>query len=106
MNKEISAVEASKLKESSPDVTLLDVREDAELEICNIQGAIHIPMGQIPGQLDALPKEGKLIVFCHHGMRSLNVVQYLEAQGFRNAVNMAGGINAWAIEVDASVGRY
>ncbi|MEM1221354.1 MAG: rhodanese-like domain-containing protein [Verrucomicrobiota bacterium] len=106
MNKEISALKASKLKESGSDVAFLDVREDTELEFCRINGAIHIPMGQIPERMDALPRDEKLIVFCHHGMRSLNVVQYLEAQGFDNAINMTGGIDAWATDVDSSIGRY
>ncbi|MEM8868034.1 MAG: rhodanese-like domain-containing protein [Verrucomicrobiota bacterium] len=106
MNKEISAGEAAKLLRSDETVALLDVREDAELEICRIEGSLHIPMGLIPEAHLSLPREGKLIVFCHHGMRSLNVVQYLEAQGFENAINLAGGIHAWSFEVDPEMARY
>ncbi len=106
MNKEISAAEASNLRENETDVVFLDVREDSELAICRIEGALHIPMGEIPGRADSLPKDGKLIAFCHHGMRSLNVVQYLEARGFTNAINMSGGIHAWSFEVDPEIARY
>lgn len=106
MNREISALETSKLLETNPDAVLLDVREDAELEICKIEGALHIPMGEIPERYQHLPKDNPLIVFCHHGMRSLNVVQFLEAKGFENTINLAGGIHAWAHEIDPTLRRY
>jgi rhodanese-related sulfurtransferase len=106
MNKEISAIEAAKLRKNEEGVTFLDVREDEEVATCRIEGALHIPMGQVPDRADALPKEGKLVVFCHHGMRSMNVCQYLEARGFTNTINMAGGIHAWALEVDTDVALY
>lgn len=106
MNKEISAREAAILRENNQAVVLLDVREDAELAICRIEGALHIPMGEITNRYEVLPRDAPLIVICHHGMRSLNVVQYLEAKGFDNAINLTGGIHAWAIEVDTEMRRY
>ena len=106
MNKEISATDAAKLREANPEVAFLDVREDSELAICRIEGALHIPMGEIPERADSLPKGKPLIVFCHHGMRSTNVQQYLEAKGFENLINLAGGIHAWSAEVDSSVPTY
>lgn len=106
MNKEISPSEAAILQGNNPDCVLLDVREDSELAICKIEGALHIPMGEIPVRYEALPKEGPLVVFCHHGMRSLNVVQFLEAKGYENAINLSGGIHAWANEVDPNMARY
>lgn len=105
MNKEISALDASKLAEAG-EAVLLDVREDSELAICKIEGALHIPMGEIPERADALPRDQQLIVLCHHGMRSLNVCQYLEARGFTNTINLAGGIHAWSVEVDPTMTRY
>lgn len=105
MNKEISALDAAKLTQSG-EAVLLDVREDAELAICKIDGALHIPMGEIPERAEALPRGQNLIVLCHHGMRSLNVCQYLEARGFTNTINMAGGIHAWSVEVDTEMARY
>ncbi len=106
MNKEISAAEASILRENNENVVLLDVREDSELAICRIEGALHIPMGEIPNRHEALPKDAPLVVFCHHGMRSLNVVQFLEAKGFENSINLSGGIHAWAQEVEPAMQRY
>lgn len=106
MNKEISALEASNLRNHNEDVTFLDVREDAELAICRIEGALHIPMNEIPERCEALPLDRPLVVFCHHGMRSMNVLLYLESRGFENVINMGGGIHAWAAEVDTSVGQY
>ena len=105
MNKEISASEAAKLIQQG-EAILLDVREDAELSICAIDGALHIPMGEIPTRSEALPRTQTLIVFCHHGMRSLNVCQFLEASGFTNTINMAGGIHSWSIDVDPTLTRY
>jgi rhodanese-related sulfurtransferase len=106
MNKEISAAEASILRDDNEDVVFLDVRENSELKICRINGALHIPMGEIPERVQALPLDRPLVVFCHHGMRSMNVVNYLESRGFENAINMGGGIHAWSVEIDASVPCY
>ena len=106
MNKEISAIEASILRDNNEDVIFLDVREDSELEICQIIDALHIPMNEIPERCEALPLDRPLVVFCHHGMRSMNVLHYLESRGFENVINMGGGIHAWATEVDTSIGQY
>jgi len=106
MNKEISALEASILRNNNEDVILLDVREDSELEICRIENALHIPMNEIPERCEALPLARPLVVFCHHGMRSMNVLHYLESRGFENVINMGGGIHAWATDVDSSTPRY
>lgn len=86
--------------------TLLDVREPNELDFCQVSGALTIPMGQIPHQLEALPEEGALYVLCHHGMRSGQVTAFLRQRGFDNAINVAGGIDAWSREVDPTIPRY
>ncbi|NCG08003.1 MAG: rhodanese [Verrucomicrobia bacterium] len=105
MDKEISAAEASKLFRKG-DSLLLDVREADELAICSIAGARHIPMMEIPERLAEIPKEAKVIVFCHHGMRSMKVVQFLSARGYERVINLSGGIDAWAITVDPEIPRY
>lgn len=105
MDKEISALEASKLRDD-PEVLFVDVREADELSICSIAGAIHVPMGTIPERLGDLPKEKSLLVFCHHGMRSLRVAQYLKARGYDNVINLRGGIDAWAEFVEPEMSRY
>ncbi|MEO0510111.1 MAG: rhodanese-like domain-containing protein [Verrucomicrobiota bacterium] len=106
MNKEISATDAAKMREETPETVLLDVREPEEVAFCSIKGSLHIPMGEIPGRVDSLPTTAPLVVFCHHGMRSMNVLQYLESRGFKNVINMAGGIHAWSHEVDPEVPSY
>lgn len=106
MNKEISAAEAVILRDNNKEAVFLDVREHSELAICRIEGALHIPMSEVPERHEALTRDAPLIVLCHHGMRSLNVVQYLESKGFENALNLAGGIHAWAMAVDPEMKQY
>ena len=106
MNKEINAIDAVILRDNNKEAVLLDVREHSELTICQIEGALHIPMDEVPERHKALSRDAPLIVFCHHGMRSLNVVKYLEAKGFKNALNLTGGIHAWAAEVDPRMKQY
>jgi len=106
MNKEISVADAARLLNEEGTITFLDVREDEERAICRIDGSLHIPMAQIPERVEALPNDRQLIVYCHHGMRSAHVVQFLESRGFDRSINLAGGIDAWAREIDSSMARY
>jgi len=89
---------------------LLDVREPWEVETAAIrlQGvpAKHIPMSRIPERLEELDPSQSIVCICHHGVRSLQVVAFLERQGFESVYNLAGGIDAWSVEVDPSVPRY
>ncbi len=88
---------------------LIDVREVEEFAITRIEGATLIPMRSVPAnlqQLEAKAGEATLIVFCHHGVRSLNVVNWLREQGVSNCQSMAGGIDLWSVMVDTSVPRY
>ena len=86
--------------------TLLDVREPIELSICKIEGSTDIPMGQIPARLEELPRDHCLLILCHHGSRSRQVMSFLRNQGFENAVNVAGGIDAWATVIEPDMTRY
>jgi rhodanese-related sulfurtransferase len=85
---------------------VLDVREATELDICELDGALHIPMANVPARIDGLPTNRPLVVVCHHGARSQRVVDFLRNAGFDNAVNLDGGIEAWACEIDRSMRRY
>jgi len=87
---------------------LIDCREPGEYEHCQIKGAQLIPMNEIPDRLSELEshRDQTLIIHCHHGGRSLRVVQYLRANGFPTAQNMTGGIDVWSQEIDESVARY
>lgn len=109
MQLEIQPTEVRQLLDSGEAVKLIDVREVQEHQICRIEGAELIPMGTIPEQVSRLEAEAddaRLVVFCHHGMRSLNVVSWLRGNGVENCVSMAGGIDAWSTLVDPSVPRY
>lgn len=103
---EISVEELSLWQSEGRDHILLDVREGWELDICRIDGAVHIPMGQIPVSLQAIDREKPVVVMCHHGGRSFQVASFLKAQGFDKAVNLAGGIHAWADRIDSGMVHY
>jgi adenylyltransferase/sulfurtransferase len=85
---------------------LIDVREPWETEICRVDGAEFIPMRQIPERLETLPRDRTLLIMCHHGARSMNVTQYLRSRGFDDVTNIAGGIAAWAENIDPAMHRY
>lgn len=84
---------------------LLDVREPWEQAICALPGARLIPMDALPLRADELDPEHEVVVYCHHGIRSAAVVEWLRRQGFP-AVNLRGGIDAWALAVDPTLRRY
>ena len=101
---EISPIELKEyLAVADPPPLLLDVREEGEYAICHIANSRHIPMNQIPEAHEALDPEQEIIVICHHGMRSARVANYLQQIGFSKVFNLAGGIHAWACEVDTTM---
>lgn len=85
---------------------LLDVREPWEYGICHIEGAILVPMHQLPARLSTLDPGRETVVICHHGIRSYQVARYLEQLGFTRVVNLRGGVDAWARDVDATMPVY
>ena len=108
---EITPAEVSALLKGGAPLRLIDVREPAEHAICHIEGATLIPMQYIPMRLsepdDALTAQAaRIVVFCHHGMRSLSVVDWLRRQGVENCQSMAGGIDLWSARIDPDVPRY
>ncbi|MDA3959459.1 MAG: rhodanese-like domain-containing protein [Planctomycetota bacterium] len=84
---------------------ILDVREDAELAICALEGALHIPMQQVPVRWHELPTDAPIYCLCHHGMRSAMVAQFLRERDL-DAINVSGGIEAWACQVEPDMTRY
>jgi len=82
------------------------VREPWELEICSIAGALSIPLQQLPARVAELPPSGAVVVFCHHGSRSAQAVAWLRRAGNDRAINLEGGIDSWAREVDRTLGTY
>ena len=104
--REILVEELAAWRTQGKDFILLDVREHDEVKTASINGAHHIPMGDIPARASELPKEKEIVVMCHHGGRSERVAAFLEKQGFSDAINLAGGINAWSEKIDPAVPRY
>jgi molybdopterin/thiamine biosynthesis adenylyltransferase/rhodanese-related sulfurtransferase len=87
-------------------LTLIDVREPYEYEIARINGSRLIPLGELETHVSELPRTGALVLQCHSGGRSEQAVRILQEAGFENAMNLAGGIDAWSVEVDPAVPRY
>jgi len=85
---------------------LLDVREPWEFDICSINNSILIPMGQIPAKIETLDPDQEIVVICHHGIRSAQVCHYLERNGYEQTINLTGGVEAWAREVDVNMAVY
>jgi len=85
---------------------ILDVREPFETELAPFPGAHTLPMGDVPARLGELDPDREIVVVCHHGVRSAQVAAYLSDKGFARVLNLAGGIEAWSLEVDPSVPRY
>lgn len=85
---------------------LLDVREPWEYRLCRLQGSTLIPMRDIPSRCEELDPDQPTVVICHHGIRSLQVAYFLERRGFSQVINLQGGIDAWAKQVDAEMSTY
>ena len=103
---EIDVHRLDEMRKSGEAHTLLDVREDQEVDTCAIEGSLHIAMSELVERLDELPKDQPLVVMCHVGGRSSQVVQWMHANGFENALNLTGGISAWSAEIDSSIPTY
>jgi adenylyltransferase/sulfurtransferase len=91
---------------ASARAELLDVREPYEHAICRIPGSRLLPMREVPAALDTLPRDRTILVLCHRGGRSARVVRLLHENGFANAVDVRGGIDAWAQRIDPILPRY
>jgi rhodanese-related sulfurtransferase len=104
---QITPIELSRrLREGGPAPLLLDVREPIEYRFCHIEGSTSLPMGQVFLSLEDLDPEREIVVICHHGMRSAQVVNFLLSHGFKNVRNLSGGVAAWASDVDPSMPTY
>ena len=105
-NLEITPAEVKQRLDRGEKLVLIDVREPWEFNICRIEGAKLIPMGTVPANLQALDSDDEIIVYCHRGMRSMDVAVWLRGQGVAQAKSLAGGIERWSLEIDPNVPRY
>jgi len=106
--KQMTATELRDFLASGVSPVKIDVREDNELQHGVIDGAIHIPMQSVPGQLNALEKHKNdtIVVICRSGKRSQQIGAFMEEMGFTDIINLAGGMNAWAKDVDSNMTVY
>jgi rhodanese-related sulfurtransferase len=103
---DISVAELARRHAAGDDFVLLDVREPDEIATASIPWAVTIPMGEVPARTAELPSDKPIAVLCHAGGRSARVTAFLNQNGFPNAVNVAGGIDAWSTSIDQAVPRY
>jgi len=104
--RELQVKDAATLLAGPNPPLLLDVREPWEVETAAVAGAVCIPMGEVPARLAELDRDRPVLVLCHHGRRSAQVAYLLERSGFREVINLAGGIDAWSEQVDPGIARY
>ena len=106
---EISPADAKKRLNDSNKTILVDVREPEECAVAHLGSAEYVPMSLVPAafqRLEGLAEAGDLLVLCHHGVRSLQVVVWLRERGLENCYSVAGGIDRWSRELDPAIPRY
>jgi rhodanese-related sulfurtransferase len=104
---ELSPREFMTRRDAGEALTLLDVREDWELEVAPVPSSIvHIPMGEIERRLGELDASRTTVVICRSGGRSAQVARFLAARGFASVYNLAGGILAWSRDLDPGIPQY
>lgn len=102
---EITPQELAHKIKSNGQFFLLDVREPWEYQAAHLEGSTLIPMGEVPAAWKKIPEDKPVVVYCHHGRRSLKVTLWLREQGIE-AQSLQGGIDRWSLEIDPKVPRY
>ena len=93
--------------QAGDDLQLIDVREDMEFEYCHLPGSRLIPLDELPRRAAEIRSEGPVVVICHHGVRSAHAAGYLRQRlGRTNVLNLRGGVDAWALQVDPDFPVY
>jgi len=87
-------------------VQVIDVREPWEVDICALADAVNLPLASLPNRLDAVASDRPVVVVCHHGARSQSAVNFLLSRGYGAALNLTGGIDAWARRVEPGMAVY
>lgn len=94
-----------RLQQARPPL-LVDVRELDEWEYCRLPGAQHLPLSELESRYAELDRSQEIVLYCHHGMRSMQAAEFLAGAGFARLASLDGGIDAWAAEIDPNVPRY
>ena len=104
---EITVIELKERMDAGDEIQLIDVREPNEYAFAKIEGAKHIPLGEIIQRMSEIDESKDTVVHCRSGVRSANAIQALQRAGFQgNLSNLVGGILAWSDQVDPSVPKY
>jgi len=102
----ITALQLKELLSQGTSLLVLDVRESRELEICALPTFFHIPLGDLPKKWEHLPQDRIIVTVCHHGYRSLQAAIFLKSHGLERVLNLQGGLQAWADQVDPLMAQY
>ena len=103
---QLSPAELQRWRQDGKAFLLLDVRTDEETAVCTLPDSVHIPMNLILLRSNELSDGLPIVVYCHHGIRSLHTAMYLADAGFETLYNLQGGIDAWAAQIDENMARY
>lgn len=103
---QLSPAEAQQRLQSGWDALLLDLREPWEYEQVHLPGSTLVPLAVLPSKMAELDPARPVLTICHHGIRSWHAACLLEQNGFETVCNLAGGIDAWARELDPGMPRY
>ena len=106
MSEEITPAELKVRLDRRDPIVLLDVREGWETSLARLENAVHIPIEEIETRVHELDPREETVVYCHHGVRSAAVADYLRRQGFAKVANLSGGLDEWARTVDRGMRRY
>jgi rhodanese-related sulfurtransferase len=108
MVQQIGVRELAQRLENGEKIQLLDVRKTWEHRTAALPNSLLIPLDELPTRWHEIPgpEAGLLVAYCHHGIRSLSAASFLEQSGIRPVASLAGGIDAWSVEVDPAVPRY
>ncbi|MBX9805536.1 MAG: sulfurtransferase [Alphaproteobacteria bacterium] len=102
----ILPMQLKEIIEKGIPLTILDVREVDEVNICALSNSVHIPLRNLREQWETLPQDQLIVTLCHHGYRSLQAALFLKTQGFDAVLNLSGGIEGWGDLVDPEMTRY
>ena len=102
----MTVTELNEKMENNQRPYLLDVREPFERDICKLTDDKNIPLKELPNRFSELNKDQEIVVYCRSGGRSQQACMFLEQQGFKNVINLTGGVLAWSDYVDPSMPKY
>ncbi len=106
MIQNLSPVEVQSLLNSNQTYRIIDVREEWEYNLVKLDKAELMPLSKFAKIYEQLNPEEILIIYCHHGTRSYSICNFLKSKGYKNLINLKGGINAWSLQIDSSLTRY